>query len=267
MSCPPIDIISTVLQGDDSSEIKLDFTFDAELAKLTEEKNEATSPGKELHEPPKPIPMPSQATAMTLPTSPATEDLNMKITSVKKIWENAMPTVYEKHSIPTAVAASSAVTQVETQPVSAEVSATPGFNTFHTSMEAHSLAATSHSVTQPEADVGYEKYEAPGSLPEASVSLSVAMAASECAPLNYNDTVTTSTTALMTSKAAAAPSEHSNICKVRASVCHGIYQGCNWAKNEAQTCKIYPIFSFSVYGSAFFLHTGGCLNSLRPRVV
>lgn len=200
------------LQGDDSSDMKLDFTFDAELAKLTEEKNESMSPPKDLHEPPKPIPMPSQAN-MASPTSPATEDLNMRITSVKKIWETAMPTVYEKHSVSMAQSVSVPASQVEPESEPVEVSATPGFNTFHSAMESHAMP----SSPQVSAEVSFDKYDTSvASMPEASVSLSVAMAASDCSPhSSYNETITTSSMALMAPKSSAAVSEHTNICKVR----------------------------------------------------
>lgn len=84
-------------QGEDASELKLDFTFDAELAKLTEEKSE----NKEVGEPPKPIQMPQQSGSgagphMTSPTSPATDDLGLKIASVKNVWDmTPMGTVFE----------------------------------------------------------------------------------------------------------------------------------------------------------------------------
>ena len=80
---------------EDSSEMKLDFTFDAELAKLTEEKSEK----HDIREPPKPIPMPGHTarSADLSPTSPA-NDLTKKIASVKNVWESmpVMPTVFEK---------------------------------------------------------------------------------------------------------------------------------------------------------------------------
>ena len=87
------------VQGEDASELKLDFTFDAELAKLTEEKTE----NKDVGEPPKPIQMPPQAATSTPPhmvsaTSPATEDLGFKIASVKNVWDcmSPMATVFEQ---------------------------------------------------------------------------------------------------------------------------------------------------------------------------
>ena len=44
-------------KGLESSELKLEFTFDEELAKLTEEKME----NKDIGEAPAPIPLPTQA--------------------------------------------------------------------------------------------------------------------------------------------------------------------------------------------------------------
>jgi len=59
---------------------------------LTEEKSES----KDVGEAPKPIPMPNQS-SRGAPTSPATDDLGLKIASVKNVWESlpAMPTVFE----------------------------------------------------------------------------------------------------------------------------------------------------------------------------
>lgn len=75
-------------QGEDSSDIKLEFTFDAELAKLTEEKNEA----KDIDRP-QPIAMPTStigphcsADLLSI-QSPAADDLGLKIASVKNVWE------------------------------------------------------------------------------------------------------------------------------------------------------------------------------------
>lgn len=56
------------------------------------------SEGKD--DPPKPIPMPSRSGGIS-PTSPATDELNVKIASVKAVWESmpVMPTVFEKRSV------------------------------------------------------------------------------------------------------------------------------------------------------------------------
>lgn len=87
------------VQGDDSSEIKLDFTFDAELAKFAEEKSEMES--REMHDTASPVAMTlggvntsSQNLTSKPPTSPAAQDLNMKIASVKNVWDSpAVPNV------------------------------------------------------------------------------------------------------------------------------------------------------------------------------
>ena len=78
-------------QGDDSSEIKLDFTFDAELAKEVEK--------EEIHDTASPAHMSlggvtgsNQNMSSNPPTSPAAQDLNMKIASVKTVWDTpSMP--------------------------------------------------------------------------------------------------------------------------------------------------------------------------------
>ena len=49
-------------KGEDSSDIKLDFTFDAELAKLTEEKSEAKEVGEQMSQP---MSMPNQTSRVT----------------------------------------------------------------------------------------------------------------------------------------------------------------------------------------------------------
>jgi hypothetical protein len=68
----------------------LDFTFDAELAKFAEEKSEL--PGDDMHEDPSPVAMTLGTTSNpssvnNAPTSPAAQDLNMKIASVKTVWD------------------------------------------------------------------------------------------------------------------------------------------------------------------------------------
>jgi len=84
---------------DDSSEMKLDFTFDAELAKFAEEKSDIDS--NEIHNTPSPVAMTlggvnagSQNLTSKAPTSPAAQDLNMKIASVKNVWDTpSVPSV------------------------------------------------------------------------------------------------------------------------------------------------------------------------------
>lgn len=95
-------------QGDESSELKLDFTFDADLAKIANDKSDVEV--KSVHQdPPPPITMPPSAglhrgTAVVnanvtdiVLQSPAADDLNMKIASVKNVWER------ENHGLPSLV--------------------------------------------------------------------------------------------------------------------------------------------------------------------
>ena len=85
------------MQGDDSSEIKLDFTFDAELAKFAEGKPDVEK--EEIHDGTSPAHMSLGGVAggnpnisNNQPTSPAAQDLNMKIASVKTVWDTpSMP--------------------------------------------------------------------------------------------------------------------------------------------------------------------------------
>ncbi|KAL3872322.1 hypothetical protein ACJMK2_040253 [Sinanodonta woodiana] len=80
-------------KGDDASEMKLDFTFDAELAKITEEKLESEK--LQLHERASSsdkmsmsgVTSTNQGITINSPTSPAAQDLNMKIASVKNVWD------------------------------------------------------------------------------------------------------------------------------------------------------------------------------------
>lgn len=88
------------MKGDDSSEIKLDFTFDAELAKFAEEKSEML--GDDMHENTSPVAITlgttsNQNIVNNAPTSPAAQDLNMKIASVKTVWDTpAVNNVFEQ---------------------------------------------------------------------------------------------------------------------------------------------------------------------------
>ncbi|KAK3602381.1 hypothetical protein CHS0354_011217, partial [Potamilus streckersoni] len=80
-------------KGDDASEMKLDFTFDAELAKITEEKLESEK--VQLHERAQSsdkmlmsgVTSTNQGMTINSPPSPAAQDLNMKIASVKNVWD------------------------------------------------------------------------------------------------------------------------------------------------------------------------------------
>lgn len=78
-------------------DMKLAFNFESEISHLTEDKN---GKGGNLCIPPsRPGPIHSAATSQNT-ISPSIADLSMKITSVKKVWENAtaMPTVMENNS-------------------------------------------------------------------------------------------------------------------------------------------------------------------------
>jgi len=95
---PFAKILWPLVQGKDTSDLKLEFTYDANLPPLpTSEKSDSADAGVE---PPPPITMPPSAmmhrgTAVVsasvpelLPLqSPATDDLNLKIMSVKNVWE------------------------------------------------------------------------------------------------------------------------------------------------------------------------------------
>jgi len=92
-------LLHNCVQGKDTSDLKLDFTYDANLAPMPSgEKSESVDNASV--EPPPPITMPpsammhrstavvSASVAELLPLqSPATDDLNLKIMSVKNVWE------------------------------------------------------------------------------------------------------------------------------------------------------------------------------------
>ena len=97
-----------VLQSDDASGIKLDFTFDAELAKYAEEKSELEK--EEMHASQSPINMglgnvtsTNQNIANNQPTSPMAQDLNMKIAKVKTVWDTpdvaSVNNVFDQRSV------------------------------------------------------------------------------------------------------------------------------------------------------------------------
>lgn len=70
-------------KGEDSSDMKLDFAFDSDLSQLTEDKT-AKSLG---------LPRTTHSMSTSNTISPLAADLNLKIASVKKVWE--MPAVVE----------------------------------------------------------------------------------------------------------------------------------------------------------------------------
>lgn len=74
-------------KNEDNADMKLDFTFDSDLSQqiLTDDKSKSLSMARSMHM------AGGQSTI-----SPSTAELNLKIASVKKVWENApMPTVVE----------------------------------------------------------------------------------------------------------------------------------------------------------------------------
>lgn len=71
---------------EDNADMKLDFTFDSDLSQLTEDKSKSLGMPRSMH-----------ITGGQSTISPSTAELNLKIASVKKVWENVppMPTVVE----------------------------------------------------------------------------------------------------------------------------------------------------------------------------
>ncbi|XP_058806241.1 protein PRRC2C isoform X3 [Phymastichus coffea] len=82
----PIQMPLSFNNKEDSSDMKLDFTFDSDLSQLTDDKSKTLGMPRSMH-----------ITSGQSTISPSTAELNLKIASVKKVWENAppMPTVVE----------------------------------------------------------------------------------------------------------------------------------------------------------------------------
>ncbi|XP_035717368.1 protein PRRC2C-like isoform X6 [Vespa mandarinia] len=82
----PIQMPLSFNKNEDNADMKLDFTFDSDLSQLTEDKSKTLGMTRSMH-------MSSGQSTI----SPSTAELNLKIASVKKVWENAtpMPTVVE----------------------------------------------------------------------------------------------------------------------------------------------------------------------------
>lgn len=81
----PIQMPLSFNKNEDNADMKLDFTFDSDLSQLTEDKSKSLGIARSIH-------MPGGQSTI----SPSTAELNLKIASVKKVWENApMPTVVE----------------------------------------------------------------------------------------------------------------------------------------------------------------------------
>ncbi|CAN7992997.1 unnamed protein product [Ixodes hexagonus] len=69
------------MAGEDTTDMKLDFTFDPELAQFGEDKS-----AKHMA-----IPRSLSSEMVGSPMSPSTDELNLKIASVKKVWETVGP--------------------------------------------------------------------------------------------------------------------------------------------------------------------------------
>ncbi|XP_012533610.1 protein PRRC2C isoform X4 [Monomorium pharaonis] len=94
----PIQMPLSFNKNEDNSDMKLDFTFDSDLSQLTDDKSKSLGMARSMH-----------MTGGQSTISPSTAELNLKIASVKKVWENAppMPTVVE-HEDGTSVVSSAA---------------------------------------------------------------------------------------------------------------------------------------------------------------
>lgn len=82
----PIQMPLSFNKSEDNADMKLDFTFDSDLSQLTDDKSKSLGMTRSMH-----------MTGGQSTISPSTAELNLKIASVKKVWENAppMPTVVE----------------------------------------------------------------------------------------------------------------------------------------------------------------------------
>uniref|UniRef100_A0A224Z0V8 Thyroid hormone receptor associated protein complex subunit n=1 Tax=Rhipicephalus zambeziensis TaxID=60191 RepID=A0A224Z0V8_9ACAR len=124
-------------KGEDTVDMKLDFTFDSELAQFSDEKQaKHIAITRSLS---------SEITSANSPISPSTDDLNLKIASVKKVWENVgpLPTVLEH----------SAVSVAGDDTGSAAVQA-PSFGSFGGSASSDTSFVTSSAATESMAQQG-----------------------------------------------------------------------------------------------------------------
>ncbi|XP_034934414.1 protein PRRC2B isoform X3 [Chelonus insularis] len=82
----PIQMPLSFNKSEDNADMKLDFSFDPDLTQLTDDKSKSLGMPRSMH-----------MTGGQSTISPSTAELNLKIASVKKVWENAppMPTVVE----------------------------------------------------------------------------------------------------------------------------------------------------------------------------
>ncbi|XP_066588319.1 protein PRRC2A-like isoform X2 [Prorops nasuta] len=81
----PIQMPLSFNKNEDNADMKLDFNFDSDLSQLTDDKSKSLGMARSMH-----------MTGGQSTISPSTAELNLKIASVKKVWENVpMPTVVE----------------------------------------------------------------------------------------------------------------------------------------------------------------------------
>ncbi len=223
-------------KGEDSSDIKLDFTFDAELAKLTEEKAETKEVTEQMNQP---ISMPnptSRVTTLQSPTSPATEDLNLKIASVKNVWETMpiMPTVFE-HSM-SSVSSGAASVSVS----ASDADAVPTSQHFSASFSAAAETA-GQDLSQPaapasgqEVTVSVEPVSRKQEMNATAEPFVASLSHGQSAGLSYMDSVVTTAASHLKTMV----SEQSNVCKVTLQLC---------------TC---PVSTFFVRMLPLFPHSG-----------
>ncbi len=209
-------------KGEDSSDMKLDFTFDAELAKLTEEKAETKEVSEQMNQPISMSNQTSRVSTLQSPTSPATEDLNLKIASVKNVWESMpmMPTVFE-HSMGSVAASSAASVSVsDAEPVSASQHFSTSFNSA-----SDSGVSVGPDLSQQPGPTGSPSGEATVSVETVSRKQEMsataepfvvsALSHGQSGGLSYIDSVVTTAS----SHLKAMVSEQSNVCKVRLRIC------------------------------------------------
>lgn len=132
----PISFVSK--KSEDSSDMKLDFAFDSDLGQLTEDKA-AKGQGLRL---PCSIQMMSSPSQNTISTA-TDQELNMKIASVKKVWDTSIPTGIEQ----THAEDSNMNQHMAAQHMSHTVSSPHSLSSQH-SMSAHLMASQHNLVSQ-----------------------------------------------------------------------------------------------------------------------
>ena len=206
--------------------MKLDFTFDAALVKLTDDKSDAP---KELVESSKPLQNENEQSVII--ASPGTDDLGMKIASVKNVWATPpmMPTVFE-HGISSSSASTSSVTINNSQPPTSVVT-----SSVSSSQQAFGSFNNTTSLSQSMVDQASIDLKQPMQAPSVSDNLSPSPApVSGLGPKQPSDVMfddhnlmssvgmSSNTSVTMANymdaelnKVLLNPSEQSNVCKVK----------------------------------------------------